>query len=373
MKKFILKATFVFLGLLVPLLSLEMSARVLGIPKLIDQDRYAILNYYQLNPDDASVWCRPRPKFNAPSKKIFALGGSSVTGCCNAVSAQQAFPALLNEKLLPLGYSVENYALSARDSYYHKACVKLLLASGEKPNFWIHYAGHNDFINGRIGYPYISIFFREHPNMFRVANWALENLHLAGMLKNVSQPHLRPISKELFLKHKSIIFEKFKSNLDIIIADIKKSGAQIILVTLVHNLEHPPIFNSAGQSNLAVQNSSHLLYKKGMELKSNGKMHESMEYLKQAKDWDFSGWRAPSEVNQHFRELASQHPDTIILLDLEKVMDAYFLKEGVNCNFFGEINYCDYLHPNRRLHGIMSDLLKDLILDLEKGIKKNHR
>lgn len=355
------------LGFAIPCVAIEVGARILGTPTLSAQERVAILNEHQLNPDDAVQWCRPREaKAGMESRtKIFALGGSSVFSCCGMENGSEAFPAKLDHLLSDLKrYRVENYALSARDSFYHRDCVRLLSELGERPKFWIYYAGHNDFINGRVGFPYIPNFFQNYPLAFRFVNGVLEHSHLAGFLRHISLPQLKPLDQATFQKHKSVILGQYKKNLEATHQEIAAHGGQLILVTLVSNLETPPIIPFSPSTEQALNPT--WLHQEGMRLKSERDFSAALAKLKMARDQDTSAWRAPKEVNEFLREFAAAHPETVTLLDMEKELDAFFPKEGISCNFFGYEKNCDYLHPNKRLHGLIAEKLNLLLRKIDQ-------
>lgn len=357
-------------GLIVPLAILEGGAHLLGGEVLSVQDRMALVNENQLNPDDAPLWCKPRETFPPIEKhiqKVFALGGSSVYGCCGTVAHLETFPALLQEKLKKTkSYQVENYALSGRDSFYMRDCAKILLEAGERPTLWLYYAGHNDFINGRVGFPYISLFLQRNPNAFRLVNWILKNSKFTGLLKNISAPHMRPMKNEDFIKNRLAIFNQYKENIQDTHAAMKAAGGKMVLITLVSNLEHEPIFRQNALNSGQNESDAGWLFAEGMRLKKAKEFDAALARLKQARDWDLSGWRAPSEVNEFLRKFAEENKDSVILIDLEKKLDEIFPKEGINCNLFGEPNFCDYLHPNKRLHRFIANELEGLILKREQ-------
>jgi len=364
-----LRFLFASLGLILPIFLFEIGARALAVNKLSDQDRFAVVNEHQLNPDDANLWCNPDQSLNADAVKIFAFGGSSVFGCCGTVSLQQAFPAELERKLASSGkYAVRSYALSGRDSFYHHRCVERLTLAGAQARYWVYYAGHNDYINGRVGFPHISIFLQKHPVVFRGINWTLKNMHLAGLLRNFSYPAFPSISSHKFAENKATIFEEYARNVEATHSLIKAAGGKIILITVVSNLEHPPIFREAHGPDSDPRENALALFEQGMAQKRT-KPLESLKILKAARDWDRSTWRAPSEVNQFLRALAAKNPDSIHLIDLEEKLDSVFPREGIGCNFFGEGNYCDHLHPNLRLHREIAEHLRQAVIALERESK----
>jgi len=359
LKVSLLGLTFLLIGLALPLVLFEGIARIAGLEKLTSQERAAILNEHQLNPDDAERWCRPRDVGAEPArKKIFALGGSSVFSCCGRLDNSLAFPARLNERLAGQ-FDVKNYALSGRDSFYHEDCVRFLTQAGERPEYWIYYAGHNDFINGRIGSPALTQVFQKYPPVFRITNWLLHHSRLAGLLRRFSRPGIKLLNQATFEKNKNIILEQYKLNVARTHARMVEFGAKMILVTVVSNVETAPISPHSPSPDRELDPT--WLHAEGMRLKGAKEFEKSLKTLKRARDQDTSAWRAPTEVNAFLREFAASHPGTVILLDLELELDKFFPIEGISCNFFGYGKTCDYLHPNQRLHNLIAEKLQEIL------------
>jgi lysophospholipase L1-like esterase len=367
--KFFTNLALTLISFFLTLLFVEFGPVLLRIHAFSPKELQEILNDNQLWPYDEEGTCKgPLP---SRSRNIVVLGGSSAWGYpdgpTTSFSAQLA--EFLNQQGSGVEYQVHNFAMPGRDSTYMRRCA--FAFAQNRPDYFVLYDGHNDFINASVENPHWRVFLEEHP---RILRWALfwrdhsrstawMRLLLKSSKAGTVSPGLTPLA---FQQNKRFLVERFLRNVEAIAGLARKNEKKVILVTSVSNLtDYPPLKSFLSPAEL----NAHAHYKKGQELFSAGRETEALSEFRAARDLDTQGWRAYSELNEAMRQYAREKGDSVILVDFERILENVAPHKLVGCGFFlsthGEA--CDPMHPTPLTHRLMAEAIFARIREIESA------
>ena len=355
MKEPLLKLLLFTGSLFISLAALECGARFL--PDLTrSQELDLAMRRQQLDPNTSGNQCK-LSQAKAPIQ-IASLGGSAVLG--HPMGPDAAFSkhldGLLNERF-PGKFQVHNLGALSKDSFYLKYCADEIIRHGSL-DYIIIYAGHNDFINLGSRYPDRIIFLKKHPALTRALLYVHKHSALLRWLTDTGHEKHFQMNYESFQRTKQTIIRQFGANLDDIYQQAQKNKVTLIVSTLVSNIyERPPFDSVVGPE--AVSAAHH--FQEAKALYAAGKFNSALAEFKLARDLDTRSWRAPSEFNQFIRDFARERPN-ILLLDFEKILENSNPQHFQGCNYFGDRNYCDHMHPNSLVHKLIADSLYKIII-----------
>jgi len=327
------------------------------------------------------------------SYRIFCLGGSTTAGFPYEFNA--TFPSLLKDRLdalFPQKYiEVINVGISAINSYSVLDFTRELVKY--EPDLFLIYMGHNEFY-GALG-------IGSTQQIGRNRNWVLfymqlQKVRLFNLLRQVigsvgkkfqrsagnqlqSQTLMAQAVKNKYIGLDSeeyrIAKDYFEKNLEEIIRTVKRSGAYVIVSTLVSNLADQEPFSQQFSTALKVSQKSdwQTFFNKGYPLEMSGNLQEAITQYKKAenidpmpamlqfrmgkclqklgnvemakekyvlaKDFDLLRFRASSEFNKIIRRIGSINHVPVV--EMEPVFAPYCQDQILDSNLF-----TDHLHPN---------------------------
>lgn len=320
-------------------------------------------------------WCRTK-KLGPGQTAVYTVGGSSVQGYPIRI---QSFPKHLATVLRQRSgsrYAVQNFGAMCRDSIFVRQCLAHLQPA--PGSIVVLYAGHNDMANFVVPWPSLRYLSEEYPALLEIPRW-LAGTHLYSALidKGGRWPQQPTLTRHRmkspdYERARDFAIEKYTENLKQILDSTQAQGSRVILATLVSNLYEFPFRKSKWDP--AVMNTTEMApekqnwqraYRAGIRAFREQLFTDALSEFKIARDELMVG-RAPSMLNDRIRSLAASYPH-VTLLDTERILDELGRHEGIGCNFFGEQDWCDQFHPNRRLHAIIGDHLAAIIERLDNG------
>ncbi len=356
----------VFLGLL------ELGAAAWGFPARSDSERYQARNRHrqcQWGVGDAASRCTIKNFRRGAHQLVVVLGGSSVFGY-PLETQREAFPARLGRLLnfsYPGAYRVVNRGYACKDTIFIRKCAQLLAEF--EPDVFIVYAGHNDFANW-LERPTERIWLAEHAWLYELEDWLNHSraYSLASGAVRFYRGSRRQAwgapSPEVKARAVKAVLDEFTRNLEAVIELAARTGAEVILVTVVSNLHEHPVRRDDWDSGPDEQVrraparaawARH--YSRGVELFRGSHFDDALDEFKRARD-EYPHGRAHSALNQRVRELAARFPH-VHLVDFEAELDRLGVEQGIGCNFFGDEGWCDQFHPNARTHQLIGEALLD--------------
>jgi lysophospholipase L1-like esterase len=294
--------------------------------------------------------------------RIFIYGESSVAGTYPVNKSALVNFALqldLENYFHNKNFEVINLGKAGCDSSYIKNAM--LESIHYQPDLIIIYAGHNEFGKGVVE-------------------------EIMGVTE-VNNP-------DDFYNQKNKLLNNYKRNVGDIISITSSNHVPLILITMASNLADREPTYSIFFGNLSRQKTFDTLMSKAETFWKNNEKYEaylqylsaekfgesallffrlgtywekinntlSLNYFKRAKDLD-TGFkeRAFSDLNDYLRGINSTN---VFIMDFEAVVERIALSknETVGCNLFGNKFYCDYIHPNEKLHKLMADEIFKTIL-----------
>jgi tetratricopeptide (TPR) repeat protein len=285
--------------------------------------------------------------------RIFVLGGSSTAGWPYPTNA--AFSRYIKRRLDLLypdnTIEVINCGISAVNSYTIKDIVPGIIE--QKPDLILIYAGHNEYY-GALGVGSTSslsrsvfltdayLWFQQFRTTqllrdlikrsisFFKENQEIKDVNNETLMGRMIGESLIPYGSDIY--HSGI--HQFEKNMNDVLKKFRDNNVPVIISTLASNLKDLRPFNSAeGDTPSADQ-----VYNEALELLKNGNDKEALPLFIRAKDLDALRFRAPAEINNVIKKLASdfEYP----LIDIDSV----FNKESAG----GIVGYnlmVDHLHP----------------------------
>jgi hypothetical protein len=368
---------------------LELVGLALGLPRLVDVPVFRmrttalICRFEPRHIDkvcDAGRW---RDQRDPQRRKVFAIGGSSVAGYHVEGRNIPHFLRQRLESLQPGGFAVYNLALACKDSIYVRSCA--LRALEADPVALVVYEGHNDFSGHTGSHPRASIWMAEYGYpLFRLERllghtrfWTLLATRGSGIAALDRTPAGR-LEPEQAQRARQQILENLLSNYELLIRRAAERGTLVVLVTLVSNLEEFPEPRERWDAVLAEADAAPgsaspwlASYAAGIRAERAGRRAEALAHFASARDAR-PLTRAPGLLNPALRELAAAHPN-VVLVDFERDLEQVGLKEGIGCNFFGNQEYCDGIHPNERTSQMIGRAAATALLTRLLREKTEHR
>lgn len=331
---------------------------------------------------------------NKTSVRIFFFGGSSANGY--PLDFNNAFPEVFSDIFISnyknISYEYVNFGQSCKDSFDLVNYFNEVKYFG--PDVIVVYSGHNDFINFMNDAGKRS-FLKRNPSILKLVFFLRDHSRLYSFLSHLNfndRKNVTYIDEDIFNKNKKIILKNYENNIRYIVKESKKQGINVILITVVSNLQIDPrqveiTGKDVHLGNVDVDNFN-LHFNKGLDYHKEGKFNEAFEeyetalkyddksallyllmaqiyevyddremaynYYVRAKDNDLVPNRAYSELNEILRQISME--ENVGLLDMEYILRDGYIKynQTIDCNYFGNERYCDELHPNERLHTIIA-------------------
>lgn|GEM_PF-5513310 len=344
-------------GAALPVATLLLGARVLGLAPLNEGEKGGIANYQHLNFDDIEPLCRQGRKFHGGRNQIVTFGASSVEGA--EATYERDFSTLLQlrlQKRFPYEWTVHNLARSAKTSFWIKRCMEI--SAKDPAKFWIAYEGHNDFIDIYGGGVTKTNFLLAHPWSYRLLQWLLDS-SASGWLRpfiSTGAPAKNWAQLDADVRRVLAISE---ANYREMISTAQRSGVKLVLATVISNLAWEP--SPAKLEGAPDGLDAPTAFKRASDAFAAKRFDEALSFYRLARDRDVNMWRAPSSFNELMRRLAAEFPGDVLLLDLERDFEKEFGREQIGCKFFGSDSYCDQLHPNDFTHAWIMRKIEQLL------------
>lgn len=344
-------------GIFAVLVFFEFGPALFGLPRLSRDEKDSLLNMAQIGPSGFELNCKPL--FDKQYKNIVVLGGSSAWGYPEGPG--EAFgaklEALLNsDKSLGI-YRVTNRAVPAKNSRYMRECA--FRHAENMPDYFIIYEGHNDFINATLDQTELKIYLEDNQKIFNFLYSWLDKSRSASWLRlfaNLDGSGGSKIPFERFTSNRDLIIRRFIGNLEKIAELARQNQKKIIILTVVSNLHNTQPFRSFHVPSI----NASLFFADGKKLFSDGQYEQALESFRKARDLDYQGWRAYTELNNAVRVFAEKNKDTVYLVDFEKILEEEAPLKEIGCNYFVKrIDYCDWIHPNQEAHRLMAQAIFD--------------
>lgn len=358
------KILYSLLSLTILITTLELTLRLFNYPPLSKTPgknywtpNFPLVNRCENDIRDAG-WCAAQIAEQATTAKklIVVFGGSSVYGYPH--TPEYSFPNLLQKKLQDADYTefkVINAGSPCKDSWYIRACFEKIIEAGIFPHTAVIYEGHNDMINVSLiktdrnlflknnPWFYTLLFFLEdHSSVYAAA--ALLNKYFQG-----DSPQELELDDATFAENTKKLTTATRKNLEDFLKRASTHKVRTFLITAASNLYdkepfHPETSNRTGA----------LHFRKGRTYLLAHQHEKAYDEFILARDSSRYTQRASTSMNNVFRELSKEWPDTQ-LIDLEHSIRDRYMKSSIGCNLFGDATYCDFHHPNKLLKQVMAD------------------
>ena len=352
-------------------------------------------------------------RFQKPENgfRAFVIGGSSAAG--TPYTYEYAFASWLEHRLratyLNSPIEIVNAAMPGYASRRLVAVTKEIVQYD--PDLVIIYAGHNELVERR----HYEHLLNRNPLLFRI-EVAFARTHLFQFVRErlgisptqkVPRIEFKPVDvNQMFAvgydwlaSVKSSRFERdlefaeihYRHNLNTIIETVRRSGAEVALMTLSQNFvdwepgssRHPPSFTKHDQRRWHKSFNAGLrhaesdcqtaleIWKTTLELdpgfaklhweiarcyRTLGQLDDARRHYRLASDLDAIPHGAPLKYNQILRELSRQH-DTI-LVDVEQLLETHAEDRLVGNNLF-----IDLIHPNLKAHMLIAERLAESLME----------
>lgn len=293
--------------------------------------------------------------------RVFVFGGSTTQGF--PFNFNGSFSSRLEQKLLMetqgLNIEVINLGMTAVNSYVIWDLSRRV--KDYKPDAIVIYAGHNEFYGSfgigstqfgagkQIGLKRLTLrlkglrLFQLFENLLKGEDKNPENRTL--MARVVSESDI-PLEGDVF----EAGVNQFRSNMSDVMSIFAENGIPIYIGTVVSNLkDQPPL----GENEEALSS-----YEAAKVAFSNGEIESAIEGFTKAKELDEIRFRAPDEINNVIKELASKYD-----AELVDVYKASFdsSESGIPDNSF----FVDHLHPDWDGNQLLGELFFDRMREVQ--------
>lgn len=383
---------------------LEAAGWLLGVPPRFDNETYQSrheMRICRFEPQHLEDYCSPELFERAGERtSVFVFGGSSVEGHPKGVTLP--FPYYLRgalEQRHPGEYSVHNLGRACKDSIFLRSCFERVMDA--RPDVIVIYAGHNDFGAMMETIPQVPMFIERHPWLIDL-EYALARTRAYSLLIRLAAAAGRETDRAWqrlpdpqFERSKRIVLDEYARNIGAVVERAGREGIQVILVSLVSNLHESPVryewwgvgtYTAESGELPEFMNAWWTHFSAGMQHWNAQQFEQALASFSKARD-HFLKSRAPSELNEHLREVAAAN-DHVTLVDFERILHEVGVEEGIGCNFFGVGDFggrelgqgkrgldpreeaeegdpwCDQFHPNPRTQRMIADALLPALLSL---------
>jgi len=300
------------------------------------------------------------------SFRVFAIGGSTTAGYPFSYNASFSRYIKRRFEILYPQANIEmiNMGISAVNSYTIKDLIPEILE--QKPDLVLIYAGHNEYY-GALGVGStesignlrwlinLSISLKKLRTYQLIDNFIKSFREISSETNGVSSKTLmsQMIGEDL-IEYDSDLFQmglsQFSENMEEVLNLLTEAEVNTVIGNLTSNLMQKPFESTEAEKNSA---DYHFSNAEKYFLDKNYK-NAKEEYLL-AKDKDALRFRAPKEMNEIIKELASKYK-----IDLVNI-DSIFSSKSIG----GIIGYnlmVDHLHPTLEGHQIMGDSFFNVLL-----------
>lgn len=359
---------------------LELGAWAIGIEPLAGNTNYqgrSRIRTCRWGPQATELVCRA-DRYRSPGPKtVLAYGASSLVWKKTGRNQKLTnFTERFLDEVRPGEYRVWNLGSACKDSVFIRRCVNLTIDA--EPDVIVLYAGHNDFSGFMGPWPRSVMWISEWGHWLLKLDHALSSTRTYSLVNRRSglpitmgdQPRARMTPEEI-ADAEDVILDAYTANVTRIIEQAAERDAAVVLATLVSNLYEYPTrqkwwWSVLRQAAREGENASpwQSAYAEGIRLYQDGQYQAALSQFKRARDAD-PRTRAPSVLNERIREIAAAH-EHVYLVDFEAELDAIGAPEGIGCNFFGNDDYCDGIHPNERTNRLLGEALARTILEIDR-------
>jgi len=345
---------------------LEGAATLVGVESLRDHPSYRARDHIlscRWNSEHLVERCSPKPA-RRDVTRIFVLGGSSVAYEPDRGSMAQVLGFRLRAAH-PGEYVVLNLARPCKDSFFVRSCVERAIEA--EPDLIVIYSGHNDFGGYCTPHPRLRMVMGRHPWLLDVRR-ALAGSRAYSWLARGARASLEPVPALErpdpdwdVQRSVGIVLDNYLENLGTIVALAGSRSIPVVLVTVVGNLYEFPLQKKEWDAALASAARPDAppwltLYARGIQLAREGRFADALREFESSRDLYYPSQRAPSVLNDALRQLAGEH-DHVHLVDFEAELALLGRSAEVGCNFFGNRDYCDGVHPNTRTNILIGEAL----------------
>lgn len=301
--------------------------------------------------------------------RIFILGGSTAAGF--PYMPMGSFSRYIRKRL-EMNYpnktiEIVNIAMAAVNSYTIRNLISGVIE--QKPDIIMIYAGHNEYY-GACGAASMKSGFSsvEMINMVLFLN----QFRTTQLIRDIIQRTTRKIDhKEALLpgtlmarmaRKKTIEYQspdfyrginQFRDNMRAVITSCNKAGIPLLLGTLTCNTKNQKPFSDVESSR---HPSAKAIYKKALNLLSNGETALADSLFTLAKDLDGIRFRAPSDINDAIQGLAREFRVNLVNVD------SAFRVES-DQQIVGEQWMTDHLHPTLEGYQLMGKTYYEFLHD----------
>lgn len=291
--------------------------------------------------------------------RVFVFGGSSTQGF--PYNFYHSFSARLEQKLLMetqgLDIEVINLGMTAVNSYVIWDLSEKIVEY--EPDAVIIYAGHNEYY-GSFGVGSSQFGIGKIVSLKRLII-TLKDFAIYQFIEGLFKPEKTDTDGRTMMA-KVVSESNIDLNDDIYNAGIEQFNKNIGDVLGLFNKNKIPVFIGTLASNLKDQQplgenvDAKDAFKKANSLLNSGNIELAREEFLNAKELDEIRFRAPNDINESIKILASNYNAEVIDV-FEVSMDSSV--SGVADNSF----FTDHLHPNWRGNQIIGDLFFDGLKD----------
>ena len=353
MKKKIVFSLLIFFGFF---FCVEIIARQWISPKKARVHVYsgtkARENWFELKNYQVSAQYQHRPtgsfSSNMQQPRIAFLGGSSVHGGSNHLSARQEFPALVGQKMRIQTLNLGNPSLDSHDLSKILTELKLFPMSA-----WVVYTGHNDFGNTYFHQRYKgwSSTLGAHALVFlqRLAVYQALQEKLTIPSGNTAKPNPKKQFSGPYITEDQKIRAQmyFEQNIEHMIHLAKQEEIPIVFVIPIRDLLRAPLGGCHGEP------CALTLYDQGIALREKSEK-EAISLLREASDADEIPIRTLSSAQEFLR---SQQQTGVYVIDLPKILET----EG---SLFSSSLFQDHVHLTGEGHQKVADVVSQALSNI---------
>ena len=283
--------------------------------------------------------------------RIFCLGGSTTAGFPYEMTVpfpqQMAF--MLQRDYPEKTFEVINLGLSAVNSFTIVDWIPEIL--DQDPDLILLYMGHNEFYGAYGTGSTISLGNKGHVVRLILK---LQKLHTVQLFKSIarslsSEPSLesRPTLMEKIIADqsipptsglRSITYQNFEENLDVILNTCQQEGVPVILSNLVSNtMDQKPLDFTSNPNQPS--SKAHTLFLKGQKEFAQSDTATARISFTRAMSMDAVPFRAPDAINEVIHQKAQQY--NINYVDMLRAFNT-----NSSSGIPGDQLFSDHLHPN---------------------------
>jgi tetratricopeptide (TPR) repeat protein len=300
--------------------------------------------------------------------RIFVLGESSAAGWPYHPNA--AFPWYIRsglEQLYPDRHiEVINLGVSAVNTYLMRDILPSVLE--QKPDMLLIYTGHNEYYGAMgvgstqtMGKSRAIINFLLAAQKYRTVQ-LIQNIirGAAGVFssgeKETNSTLMERVVGESSIPYHSALFEsglnQFAGNMGDILEACNDAHVPVVIASLASNLkDQPPLVNAE----VPGFETAEKVFTRAQAAYAAGDFAGAKKLFVQARDLDALRFRAPSEINELIRKLASEYKATFV--DVEAALSAV-----ADHGIIGREVMTDHLHPNLRGYQIIGKTFLSALL-----------